>query len=282
MSSRIPDQVKNKFVIIALILYGGYLVILSLLALPYIPEMLNTNSSEDGIYINPLLIFGGAAAVPLILMVFILESKHLTASFLALDPRILFYTTLFLLLQFGLNIFLALCLVFMKPDLLDLSTFSGDDIILVWLIGCGFSLSTIVVNIYIGWKWIKTGLDRPNGLHWFVGYIIYFLTVGLSVLSLQILNPSVKNILLWPLAGIGILGALNFFIVSFGLFIAGLGAIGSSMGSSGSDAFFGFVFMMGMLFMIAILFLPFLYAILYHIGVILAKRSSTQDNHRGL
>lgn len=239
--------------------------------------MLVTDSSEDGMYVNPIVIFGGAAAIPIILGVFILQSKHLTAPFLALDRRTLVYTTLFLFLQFGINILLAICLVLVKPDLLDLNTFSGDDAILVWIMGCGFSLSCIAVNIYIGWKWIKTDLESPSGLHWFVGYIIYFVTIGLSIISLQILNPSVKNILLWPVAGIGIIGAFNFFIVSFGLFVVGLGAIGSSMGSSGSDAFFGFVFMMGILFMIAILFLPFLYAIFYYIGFIFAKQSSEKE-----
>ncbi|MFX1505518.1 MAG: hypothetical protein ACFFDC_05315 [Promethearchaeota archaeon] len=277
MSFRISDLTKNKFLIIALILYGGYLVTLFLLAIPYIPEILSPDSSEDGIYINPALIFGGAAAVPIILGIFILQAEHLITAFLASDRRIPIYTTLFLLLQFGINILLAICLVLVNPDFLDLSTFSGNETLLVWILGCGFSLSTIAVNIYIGWKWVKSGLDTPNSLHWFVGYIIYFLTIGIGIISLQILNPSVQNILLWPFAGIGIIGAFNFFIVSFGLFIVGLGVIGSSMSSGGSDAIIGFVFMMGILFMIAIFFLPFLYAFFYFIGTILAKRNSNQE-----
>jgi hypothetical protein len=176
--------------------YGGYLGILFLLALPYIPEMLSQETSEDGIYINPAFIFGGAAAIPIIIAIFILQAEHLIATFLGSDRRIPVYTTLFLLLQFGLNILLVLCLVLVKPDLLILGSFSNVDALLVWIITCGFSLLNIAVNMYIGWKWIKTGLDTPNGLHWFVGYIIYFLGVGLIIISIQILNPSVQDFLL--------------------------------------------------------------------------------------
>ena len=272
MSTGITELTKNKYFLIALILYIGYLIILFFLAIPYIPEMLITNSSEGGTYINPILIFGSAAAAPVILGAVILEFKHITAPFLALNRRILVYTTVFLLLQLGLNILLVVCLILVKPDLLDLTTYDNTDFILVGVISCGFSLLAVVLNIYIGWKWVKTGLEKPSGLHWFVGYAIYYLSVGLGVISIQILNPSVKNILLWPFAGIGMVGALNFFLVSFELFLVGLATIGSSMASSESDAFIGFVFMTGGLFMIAVLFLPFFYAITYYLGVILANR----------
>jgi hypothetical protein len=46
---------------------------------------------------------------------------------------------------------------------------------------------------------------------------------------------------------------------------------------AGGDAVIGFVFMMGILFLIAIVFLPFLYPFFFFIGVILAKRSSKQE-----
>jgi len=240
--------------------------------------MLTADSSEGGMYINPILIFGGAATAPVILLFIILEFDQLTAPFFRLNRRILVYTTLFLMLQLSINILLAFCLVLVKPDLIDLATFTSGDALLVWVIGCSFSLFTVAINIFIGWKWVETGLERPNGLHWFVGYIIYFLAIIFGVFSIQILNPSVQNILLWPFAGIGILGAFNFFIVSFGLFIAGLGVVGSSFDSSVSDALIGFVFMMGIIFMIAILFLPFFYAITFYFGVLLAKRSFQQES----
>lgn len=279
MSYSIDELIKNKFFIVALIIYIIYVVILFVIAIPYIPEMLNpdSDSSGGGMYINPILIFGGAAAAPVILAVIILEFNQVATPFLALDRRILVYTTFFLWLQIGLNILLAFCLVLVKPDLLNLSTFGTGDALLIWLIGCGFSLITVAVNIFVGWKWVKIGLERPNGLHWFVGYIIYYLTVTFGIFFTWILNPSVQNIILWPFAGIGILGALNFFLVAFGLFIAGLAGLGSSMSSGEGDAFIGFVFMMGMVFMVAVIFLPFFYMLTFYVGVQFAKRSVKSD-----
>lgn len=263
---------KNKGFLFILIVYLGYVLILLILAIPYIPEMLNPNTNASGLYINPVLIFGVAAAVPIALVYIIREFKHIAAPFLALNRRILVYTTFFLMLQFGINVMLAICLVLVKQDLLNITTYNDDDILIVWVISFSFCVFAGVLNIYIGWKWSKAGLENPSGLHWFVGYLLYFLGISVSVISIQILNPTVKNILLWPLAGIGIFGALNLFLVSFMLFVGALEIIGASMFSSESDAFVGLVFMMGTIFMLVISVLPFLYALTFYLGVKLANR----------
>ncbi|MFX0052273.1 MAG: hypothetical protein ACFE8U_13395 [Candidatus Hermodarchaeota archaeon] len=279
MSFNITELSKNKYFLVALILYISYLILLFFLAIPYIPEMFTVNGNEVQMNLNPTLIFVGAAIIPAILMYLILEFKHLMAPFLAMNRRILVYITLFLLLQFGINIFLAICLVVIKPNLLDLSTYDVTDIFLVWIISCSFCSFSVLLNTYIGWRWIIANLEKPSPLHWLVGYVIYFLSVGLGIISIQIINPSVKNILLWPFAGIGIIGALNLFLVSFIIFITGLTILGSSMASSESDAFVGFVFMMGIPFMIAVLYLPFFYALPYYLGIKLASRKGTRKHY---
>ncbi|MFW9997714.1 MAG: hypothetical protein ACFFD4_37085 [Candidatus Odinarchaeota archaeon] len=290
MPSRIAELPKKKFFPFALILYIGYLIILFILAIPYIPDMLSTISYEGGLSVNlsavsPIIvILGAAAAVPVFLVYIIIEFDLLIdlliSPFRALNSRISLYITLFLLLQLGINLLLVTCLLLLKPNLLDLTTYSPADSIMIFGTGCVFSIFTAVLDFYIGWKWVKTDLEEPDVLHWFVGYTTYFLSVGLCVVSIQILNPTVQNIVLWPLAGIGILGAFNFFIFSFGLFIAGLEAIGSSMSSSESDAFVGFVFVTGTFFISTTLILPFLYSLCYYSGVILANRNTRQNTNR--
>lgn len=277
MSNKIAELTKSRFFPFALILYLSYIILLLILAIPYIPEMFNGNAYTGGVYINPIVIFGSAAVTPVILIFVIVEFKQLTAPFRALNRRILAYTTLFLLLQFGLNILLAVCLILVNPDLLILATHTSDEFILVWAASFSFCVFAVVLNIFIGWKWVKVDLETPSGLHWFVGYFLYLLTVSLAVISILILNPTVNNIILWPLAGVAILGALNFFLVSWGFFIAGLETL-----SGESHAFVDFVFMTGTLFMLFALFLPVFYVIAYFFGVKLANRRALNRTNRYL
>ncbi|PWI48065.1 hypothetical protein CEE45_08555 [Candidatus Heimdallarchaeota archaeon B3_Heim] len=155
--------------------------------------------------------------------------------------------------------------------MLDFTSYTSESTSIIWLVGCAFCMINIIANLFIGWKWTNSGLNNPNGLHWFIGYIIYLAVIGIGVFSVQSIFPSIKGILLWPFSGIVMIGALSYFIVVFGLFLVGLDVLVSPVATGQGDAWIGFVFMAGMFFMVASFFLLFIPMITYSTGVYLAN-----------
>ena len=268
-----------------IILYIVYIIILLLLALPYIPDLLELMARREISLLelreNPIFILGMAALLPASIIYIIFEFptflnlfKSLVEPFKELDREILIHTSFFLILQIGINILLIICLLFIQPDLLTLSDYSLVSRILVWTVSLIFSIVNISLNIFIGWKRVKSGLEKPKNVYWIVGYFIYFLTTGIGVIFVQSINPNVKGILLWPVAGIAIVGALSYFVVTFGLFLIGLEVTLSPLATGQGDAWIGAVFMAGILFMLVSVFLPVIHLLTYTIGVFLAKRKS--------
>jgi hypothetical protein len=97
--------------------------------------------------------------------------------------------------------------------------------------------------------------------------VIYLLAVYTILLVVEIVNPAIKGFLLMPFTGIVIIGALSYFIVSFGLFILGLEVVLAPFGLGQGDAAIGFAFMVGMLFMVLSAFLLFTYMLNFYLGV---------------
>ncbi len=280
MRRNITKLLKNKnIIILLLIFYFIYLGVLFILAIPYIPEMLITNPSYQEVYINPIIYFGAAAVIPVIIGFIILNfgtiidhfEEIVVISLKELNYKVLGYITAFLLLQIGLNGIMVFFLVLIDPKLLNLLDFPKKSLSLVWMISCSFSLGNTLINIIIGWYWVKVDFELPNIVHWVFSYVIFFVVIGLGVIIIQIVNPTVKQLLLWPISGGVLIGAYNYFIMFFGLLIAGLEAILSPMTTGEGDAYVGFVFMVGTLFMIASSFFLFIHMISFYMGVILAN-----------
>ena len=292
MSSAISRIRESKYLPYAIFLYIVYLIILFLLTIPYLPELITIFSkreiSSDELYQTPIIPFGIAAFLPLVIAyiaidyksIFILI-KNMLIPFKELNRRILAFTCLYLLLQFVFNAIVLVLLLLIEPDILYTSNFAPESASLIWLVGLGFSVIIICINSFLGWKWAKSNLKQPNGLHWFLGYSIYLITVGIFVIIFQIINPSTKGILLWPITGIAIIGSLSFFIVAFGLFLFGLSIILDPHSTGLSDAGVGFVLTTGILFMFSSLFLLLIYMLTFYLGIFIAnwqKRKKAKFN----
>ncbi|MHA1976243.1 MAG: hypothetical protein ACW98F_03120 [Candidatus Hodarchaeales archaeon] len=283
MSSGIARIRASKYFPYAIIGYLGYLLILFILSIPYLPEILELISkreiSTDELYINPILPLGLAVILPLILIYILVDYQAVFSQFhylvinplKQLDRRILVYTNLFLFLQLAMTLLIVVILSVLVPNFLLISDITSESRLLIWIVGGVSCLILTITNVYIGWKWTKSDLNKPNALHWFIGYLVYLTVIGIGVLSIQGVNPSVKGIILWPFSGIFVIGAFSYFIVVLGLFLVGLDVLVSPGTTAQSDAGVGFVLMAGMLFMMASFFLLFIPLITYATGVFLAN-----------
>ncbi|MFX0125107.1 MAG: hypothetical protein ACFFAE_15860 [Candidatus Hodarchaeota archaeon] len=279
LSDRIVKLTKNKYFPFALVLYVSYIILLSFLAFPSISEIQISLNDRGGVEITrttPFIYFGIAALTPFALLYFILEIRRFTMSF-ALNSRILIYITFFLLFQLGVNILLAVCLVVLKADLLDVTTYTFYDFLLVWTTGCIFTLITLGVTIFTCWKWIQMGLEKPRIIHWFLGYIIYLICVCLSIIFIQTLDPSVEYILFWPLTGVGIVGTLNLFIASFGLFTDVLVIMQYTMFSGVNAGYILFIFVMVIFFLLFVILLPIVYLLIFYFAMNIMDRFHDQN-----
>ena len=278
MSSGIAKIKSNKFFPYLVILYIAYLIVLFLLIIPYLPELIEifskTEISSDELYQTPIVPLGIAAFIPLVVIYLVIDYKIVTNTitntikpFKELDRRILRFTTIYLLIQLVFNSILVFILVLVEPDLSAISNYSPESAIIIWLIGCISSLVIIILNTFISWKWVKTGIKQPNGLHWLISYMIYVVAVSAVLLVVETINPSIKGFLFWPFTGIVIIGAFSYFIVSFGLFIYGLEVVLAPYGSGQGDAAFGFVFIAGTIFLSISAFLLFIHLLNFYLGV---------------
>ena len=277
LSDRIVKLTKNKYFPFALVVYISYLFLLFLLALPSLLEIQISSNDRGGVQITkitPLIYFGIAALAPFVFLYFILEIRRFKMS-LALNSRIQIYVTFFLLFQLSINIILAACLVVLKPNVLDVTAYNIYDFLLVWIIGCLFTLITLGVTSFTCWKWTQMGLENPRVIHWFLGYIIYLICVCFSILVIQTLDPSVEYIPFWPLAGVGIVGALNLFIASFGLFTVVLVIYTTFSGENGGNVLFVFVMVIFFLFFVALL--PIGYLLIFYSGMNMMARFHDQN-----
>jgi len=282
VSSGIDKIRASKYFPYAIIVYLGYILVLFILAIPYIPEIVDliskTEISAGETYVSPIIPIGMVVFIPLVIIYILVDYRAIVDQFKVmiipfkeLNRRILNFTILFLILQLGFNLVMMLFLGFLKPDILDFSTYTSESTLSVWLVGCVVSLVNIILNAFIGWKWTKSSIERPNLLHWFFGYIIYLLAIIIGVIFVESTNSPLKGFILWPFSGIVIIGALSYFIVVFGLFLVGLEIIVSPIATEQSDAWIGFVFMAGIMFMAASILLLFIYILTFYMGVLLAK-----------
>ena len=117
MKIQLNDRFQSRYLLLGLIIYACYIIILFIIAIPFIPEMFGENQNYEGFYLNPLIIFGAAAAIPLFIFFIILENKTFTTTIITLDKQILLYIILILLIQIGLNGGLLICVLLFVPDL---------------------------------------------------------------------------------------------------------------------------------------------------------------------
>jgi hypothetical protein len=234
--------------------------------------------SSDEIYVNPILPFGVAIITPLVIGYIIIEYKAIIFQLKLMfkpiremDYGIFIFTVVFLFIQLAINALLMICLVLIEPDLLNTSEYTPGSSIIIWGISLGFAIGTTLFNIFIGKRWVNSEIQRPHALHWFFGYVIFGIGIVAAIITVEALYPAIKGILLWPLPGIMIIGALSYFVVAFGLFLVGLDFIISPVSTGQSDAWIGFVFMMGIFFMALSVFLLFIHMVTFYFGVYLGK-----------
>ncbi|MHA2275528.1 MAG: hypothetical protein ACXAC2_07165 [Candidatus Kariarchaeaceae archaeon] len=291
MSSGIARIRSNKFFPYLVILYIAYLIILFLLIIPYLPELIEifskTEISSDELYQTPLVPLGIAALIPLAVIYLVVDYKiiintilGMVTPFKELDRRILGFTIIYLLIQLVFNSILVFILVLVVPDLYDISSYSPESALLIWLIGCISSLVIIILNTLISWKWVKTGMKQPNGLHWLIGYMIYIVAVSTVLLVVETIDTSLKGFILWPFTGIVIIGALSYFIVSFGLFIYGLEVVLEPYRLGQGDAALTFAFTVGTLFMLISTVLLFIHLLNFYLGVFFANWQNRNRNDK--
>jgi hypothetical protein len=291
VSSGIARIRSNKFFPYLVILYIAYLIILFLLIIPYLPELIEifskTEISSDELYQTPLVPLGIAALIPLAVIYLVVDYKiiintilGMVTPFKELDRRILGFTIIYLLIQLVFNSILVFILVLVVPDLYDISSYSPESALLIWLIGCISSLVIIILNTLISWKWVKTGMKQPNGLHWLIGYMIYIVAVSTVLLVVETIDTSLKGFILWPFTGIVIIGALSYFIVSFGLFIYGLEVVLEPYRLGQGDAALTFAFTVGTLFMLISTVLLFIHLLNFYLGVFFANWQNRNRNDK--
>ncbi len=282
MSSGIARIRESKYFPYAIIVYLGYLIVLFILAIPYISDFIplfsKTEISADELYQSPILPLGIAIFIPLVIAYIVVDYrsifdliKRMFIPFKELNRHITAFTTLYLLVQLVFNAIVVVFLVLVEPNLQNFSNYTAESTFLIWLIGCGSSVVIILLDSYIGWKWVKTGLKQPNGLHWVLSYIIYLIAVGITVIIIEIFNPSTKEILLWPIVGIVMVGALSYFIVTSGLFVLGLETVLAPYTTSQSDAWVGLVFMAGIFLIGFSILLLFIHMLTFYSGIFIAN-----------
>ena len=283
MSSGIERIKASKYFPLALFVYLGYFLILLFFLLPSLPEIFDmfseTEIASDELSASPIVPFGIATFLPLVIFYILIDYKALSSRlysllvnpFKELDQHVLIYTISFLFLQLAITAATVSVLAVVHPTFLDYTNYTPESSLLVWVVAGVFCLVNTILNVFIGWKWTNSDLTRPTGMHWTIGYITYLSVIGIVVIVVQSINPSVKGILLWPFAGIVIIGTLSYFVVVLGLFLVGLEILLAPMDTSLSDAAVGFVFMSGILFMIASFVLLFIPLLNYSSGVFLAK-----------
>ncbi|MHA1988597.1 MAG: hypothetical protein ACW98D_18345 [Promethearchaeota archaeon] len=277
MSSGIVKIRSNKFFPYLVILYIAYLFVLFLLLIPYLPELIEifskTEISSDELYQTPIVHLGIAAFIPLVVIYLVIDYTIVTDTitgtlkiFKELDRRILGFTIIYLFMQLVFNSILVFILVLVEPNLLEISNYTPESALLIWSIACISSLVIIILNTFISWKWVKTGYKQPNGLHWFISYGIYIVSAFTVLLVVETVNPSIKGFILWPFTGIVIIGALSYFIVSFGLFATAVEVYLDYMNGVG-DAALAFAFTVLTLFGLISLFLLFIHLLNFYLGV---------------
>jgi hypothetical protein len=264
-----------------LIGYIGYLLIL-LFDFLVSKKYINPDSYSGSSYINPILIFGIFMLIPLFLVAIFLYQRRIYSMVFSLEPRILFLTTSYLILQLIFNLFLFVILIILLPNKIDLgllfgaldvSNLSTTDVNLLILTVILFITINILFNILIGWKWTQREIHLPRVQYWILAYFCFGLIVGLLNLMIILIRPEITKEAFFPFMGLVIMPALDFFLalIAFGAgFMTIIGQI--LFPNSVSDAITFFYFMAAILLMLSlIVILPLIPLILFYIGVGLRK-----------
>ena len=128
------------------------------------------------------LIFG---LIPLGLAFIVIEYRNIP--YRLNNRRIFLNTTGFLFIQLWINFYLAISLILIQPNILS-SDYSSQSFFVTWVISTAYCLGSILLNIFLGWKWTKYNLEKPYMLHWAIGYLFYFVIIGLGIIIIQTID----------------------------------------------------------------------------------------------
>lgn len=281
-----PKLKENNLKFIEYAPYGliGYIGYLLFLFFDFLSNgrYINPDSYSGSSNISPILMYGILMLIPLLFSGVFIFQRRIYSMVISLEPKILFATSSYLILQLIFNLFLFGILVILLPNkidlgilygIMDVSSLSPQDINLLILTVSLFVTINILINILIGWLWIQREIHPPRVQYWILAYFCFGLIDGLLNLMIILIRPEITKEAFFPWMGFVIMPALDFFLalIAFGaVFLTILGKI--LFPNSVGDAITFFYFMAAILLMLSLMvILPLIPLTLFYIGVVLRK-----------
>ncbi|MFX1534513.1 MAG: hypothetical protein ACFFDI_09860 [Promethearchaeota archaeon] len=82
----------------------------------------------------------------------------------------------------------------------------------VLVISIFFVVIRVVIDCYIGWRWMKMASMLPKFLHWGLSYLVFLGAVGINMIWGFLMNPYLYNLRSFPVM-IFVLSGLDLFMV---------------------------------------------------------------------